>query len=261
MQRQRLDTLVGHAKAHSPFYRRLYQGLDGRGSDVASLPPVTKAQLMESFDDWVTDRRLRLADLERHLDHLIGDELYLGRYRLMASSGSTGRRGVFAYSRADWRVNLANFARINEQLLDVHPRLPPRLRAGTVAATSPLHISARTSLTTSVGVNRVLRLDARQPLPELVAALQTFQPELLVGFPSVLALLAEEQRAGRLELRPTTLATSRRCARPRWSRPSAQPGAWIRSTGTGSPRGACWRATVPVTRGCTCSRTSSWSKT
>ncbi len=207
LQQQRLDTLVRHAVARSPFYRRLYQGLDTRSPDIVSLPTVTKAQLMANFDDWVTDRRLRLADLERHLDQLTGDQLYLGRYRAMASSGSTGHRGVFVYSRADWRVNLANFARINEELLDVHPRLPPRLRAASVAATSPLHISARTGLTTSVGVNRVLRLDARRPLPELAAALGTFQPESLLGFPSVLALLADEQREGRLELRPTKVVT------------------------------------------------------
>lgn len=206
LQQERLGQLVRHAVAHSPLYRELYRGVDTSTVDLAALPPVTKAQLMERFDDWVTDRRLKLADLEAHIQHLSGDPLHLGAFRVVASSGSTGRRGVFVFSPADWRINLANFLRVNEQLLDLHPRLP-RLRVGAVGATSPLHISARTSVAAGVGVNRVLRLDARQPVAEVSAALEAFQPEVLFGYPSSLALLADEQRAGRLRLAPTKVVT------------------------------------------------------
>lgn len=125
----------------------------------------------------------------------------------MATSGSTGRRGIFVYDRAEWRRNLANFARLNERYVGVHPRLHPRLRVGVVGATSPVHISARTSLSAGVGINRVLRLDVRRPLVELAAALEAFQPELLVGYPSVLALLAYEQGAERLHIWPAKVAT------------------------------------------------------
>ncbi|HEX2024392.1 MAG TPA: hypothetical protein VHF00_06775 [Acidimicrobiales bacterium] len=206
LQRQRLDELVRYAVAVSPFYREWYRGIGTGPVDLAALPPVTKAQLMARFDEWVTDPRLTLADLERHVQALSGDELHLGRYRVVASSGSTGRRGVFLYSRDEWVVNLANFLRLNEQFMGVHPRVP-RLRVGAVAATSPAHVSARTSLTAAVGVNRVLRLDAGQPLGELVEALQRFGPEYLGDYPSVLALMADEQRAGRLHLRPRWVLT------------------------------------------------------
>jgi phenylacetate-coenzyme A ligase PaaK-like adenylate-forming protein len=205
-QQRLFGELFGYVVAHSPFYRELYAGIDGIPADPTALPPVTKARLMERFDDWVTDPKLRLADLEGHLRGLAGDQLYLGQYRVMASSGTTGRRGVFVFSRADWLVNLANFARITEQLLEVHPRLP-RVRAASVAATDPLHISARTSVAAGVGVNRVLRLDARQPLAELVDQLNAFQPEVLFGYPSILALLADEQQSGRLPVRPAKVTT------------------------------------------------------
>lgn len=205
-QQRLFGELYDHVVAHSPFYRELYAGIDGMPADTSGLPSVTKAQLMERFDDWVTDPKLKLADLEAHLEGLAGDELYLGQYRVMASSGTTGRRGVFVFSRADWLVNLANFARITEQLLEVHPRLP-RVRAASVAATDPLHISARTSVAAGVGVNRVLRLDARQPLAELVDELNAFQPQVLFGYPSILALLAEEQQTGRLRVQPAKVTT------------------------------------------------------
>ncbi len=205
-QHERFIAMVRHAVAGSPFYRELYHGIDPATVRPADLPPVTKAQLMARFDDWVTDRRLRLTHLEAHLEAIDGDQLHERRFRVMASSGSTGRRGVFVFSRADWLVNMANFLRTNEQFLDVHSRVP-RLRAASVAATEPLHISARTSIAAGVGVNRVLRLDARQPLAELVAALDAFQPEVLFGYPSVLAMVAYEQHRGRLRLRPRKVIT------------------------------------------------------
>jgi len=42
----------------------------------------------------------------------------------------------------------------------------------------------------------------QQPLPELAAALDAFDPGILTGYPSALELLADEQAAGRLHLRP-----------------------------------------------------------
>ena len=207
LQQRRLAELVRHAVERSPFYRDHYRNIDLARVDLAALPPVTKSRLMARFDDWVTDDRLKLAELERHLESLAGDESYLGQYRVIATSGSTGRRAVFVYSRADWRTSLANFARLNERYVDVHPRLPRRLRVANVGATSPLHISARTSLAAAVGINRVLRLDARRPTDELAAALDGFRPEFLVGYPSVLGLLAHEQHEGRLHICPLKVAT------------------------------------------------------
>ena len=71
---------------------------------------------MENFDEVVTDPRLRLADLEAHLERLSGDELFLGRYRAMSTGGSTGRKGVFVADREEWRHYLAGLLRINEYM-------------------------------------------------------------------------------------------------------------------------------------------------
>jgi len=49
-------------------------------------------------------------------------------------------------------------------------------------------------------------LSALTPLPEMVAALNDFQPAVLFGYPSVVALLAAEQLAGRLRIEPRIMA-------------------------------------------------------
>ena len=112
-QRARLTELVRHARSHSPFYRELYRDVDD-DDEIAleRLPVVTKAAMMERFDEVVTDPRLRLRDLEAHLERLGRDELYLGRYRVLSTGGSTGRMGVFVADRDEWRGYLAGVLRI-----------------------------------------------------------------------------------------------------------------------------------------------------
>jgi phenylacetate-CoA ligase len=56
-------------------------------------------------------------------------------------------------------------------------------------------------------VHRVLALPATLPLPELVEALNRFQPTYLNVYPSVAMWLADEQHAGHLRLSPQMLVT------------------------------------------------------
>jgi phenylacetate-coenzyme A ligase PaaK-like adenylate-forming protein len=208
LQRRRLAELVRHATASSPFYRERYAGLDpGDPVELSRLPVVDKATVMERFDDLVCDRRLSLAAVEAHLDGLARDELLLGRYRAMATGGSTGRKGVFVADRAEWRQYLAGFFRWNHYA-DLRPRLPRRLRIASIAAARPLHMTYRMAASIDVGLYRVLRLEAAMPPAAMVEALNRHQPEFLYAYGSVLGLLAAEQLDGRLRIHPTTIASS-----------------------------------------------------
>jgi phenylacetate-coenzyme A ligase PaaK-like adenylate-forming protein len=52
---------------------------------------------------------------------------------------------------------------------------------------------------------RLHMLSVSTPLPDLVAELNEFQPAIVGGYPSVFALLAQEQQAGRLHIQPVLL--------------------------------------------------------
>ncbi|HEY7606481.1 MAG TPA: hypothetical protein VID07_06895, partial [Actinomycetes bacterium] len=210
-QRRRLDEVVRHATASSPFYRERYAAGDpgdpGDPVDLGRLPTVDKATVMERFDDLVTDRRLTLAAVEAHLDGLDRDELLLGRYRAMATGGSTGRKGVFVADRDEWRQYLAGFFRWNHYV-GLRPRLPRRLRVASVAAARPLHMTYRMAASIDVGLYRVLRLEAATPPAAMVEALNRHQPEFLYAYGSVLGLLAGEQLDGRLRISPAIITSS-----------------------------------------------------
>jgi phenylacetate-coenzyme A ligase PaaK-like adenylate-forming protein len=206
---ERLLALLDHARTHSPFYRDRLAGVRlGPDLELASLPPLDKATMLENFDELVTDRRLHLAELERHLTEAQGDPLHLGEYRIMATGGTTGRRGLFAYSRSDWREVIGGMLRWTTGFLGLAPRLPRRRRIAAVAADTPLHMTARMGASVDLGMHCVLRLDARSPLDELARNLEAFRPEALIAYPSSAAMLAEEQLAGRLRIAPQIVCTT-----------------------------------------------------
>lgn len=209
-QRRRLEEMVRHAAASSPFYREHYAGI-GLGPDgpveLGQLPTVDKATVMDRFDDLVTDRRLTLAAVEAHLDGLAGDQLLDGRYRAMATGGSTGRKGVFVADRPEWRQYLAGFFRWNHYI-GLKPRLPRRRPIASIGAARPLHMTYRMAASIDVGMYRVLRLEAATPPAAMVEALNRHQPEFLYAYGSVLGLLAAEQLEGRLRISPVSIASS-----------------------------------------------------
>lgn len=212
-QRERLSALVAHASRHSPFYRDLYGGAVNEPVDLASLPTVDKAAMMTQFDRFVTDSRLRYEPLLAHVASLAGDDLYAGEFRVMASSGSSGAKGLYVYDRAAWRAGFLPGSLRMSSLGGLRPRLP-RQRLVTVAAGDGKHMTFRGGVAMDVGFFHTRRLAANQPLAQLAAELAAARPDVLLGYPSVLALLADEQRAGRLAIEPHTVVTSSEVCTP-----------------------------------------------
>jgi phenylacetate-CoA ligase len=206
-QRERLAALVRHAVEHAPYWRERLGGIDGRGPvDLADLPVLGKQELLDRFDDLVTDRRLRREAVLAHVESVARDELYLDAYRVMTTSGSSGRKGVFVYDRDGWRAILGQFLR-QSAMMGITPKLPRR-RIATVLGASPAHMSRRMAESVRLGAHRVLSLAVTDPLDEIVGRLNRFRPEFLACYPSVAMRLADEQLAGRLRLSPSTMATS-----------------------------------------------------
>jgi phenylacetate-CoA ligase len=207
LQRERLNRLLRHAVASSPFYRDLYgETVPNDGVRLEDLPVVTKAMVMENFARVVTDPRLRLAQLRRHVEGLTTDALYLGRYRVFATSGHTGVPGIFVFDRREWTTALASALR-SMSLTGNRPRLPRRVRMAAVAAPSPIHVTHRISESLDVGVYRKLDASVTTQIAEIARALDAFQPDVLVTYPSIAAELAREQLEGRLRIRPRTVTT------------------------------------------------------
>jgi putative adenylate-forming enzyme len=204
-RRDALQRLRAHAYAHSPFYRRLHRGLDDR--PLEELPVVTKAMLMEHFDELVTDRAVRLSAVRAHAAGRHAEQLYRGRYRVTLTSGSSGRPGYFLFDENEWLHILSSFAR-GQEWAGIATNPVEQVRMAAVASASPWHLSSQIATTVRSWWRPTLRLAASDPLPEIVARLNVWQPEILIAYASMVPLLAGEQLAGRLQIRPRAVYTS-----------------------------------------------------
>ncbi len=217
-QAQAFRKIVRHAATASPFYRDLYRSIDlDGGFEPTHLPVINKRRLMDNFDSVVTDHRLRRLDLDRHLANAVRDEMLFGTYRIVATAGTTGLRGVFVYDRAAWRVILANTIRW-QRFAGIVPRLHRRVRIASIGADNPMHLTSRIPMSGNVGLFHLLHLQATDPIDRLIRALTDFQPDVVLPYPSVAALLAREQLAGRFAIAPRVIATHSEMLTPEMAR-------------------------------------------
>jgi phenylacetate-CoA ligase len=208
----RFDALVRFARAHSPFYRESLGSLRKGTLQLAELPVVTKRALMAAFDGWSTDPAVTRADVARFLGKRthIG-ERFLGRYVVWTSSGSTGEPGIFVQDDAALAAYDAlvtaqfaspGFARCNWQAV-----VAQNGRAALIAADTD-HFASIASWRRHASGKPWLDMKSfavTQPVPDIVRALNAYQPAFVSSYPTVLSLLAEEQAAGRLAIRPAAL--------------------------------------------------------
>ncbi|HZA65820.1 MAG TPA: AMP-binding protein [Geminicoccaceae bacterium] len=202
-QRRRLRETVQHAVANSPYYRGVIGDPGSDEIDLQQLPVLTKTTLMAEFDRIVTDRRLRLADAERHLAGERAGEPLLGEYRVVASGGTTGERAVVVYDQPAWEIAVASLLRLmNVQGISAETRVLG------IGAPTPLHMTNRLFAELRVGRADAPRLAVTTPLRDVVGALNAYQPEALITYPSFVRRLAEEQQAGRLRIAPRQFCTA-----------------------------------------------------
>ena len=204
-QADAVRNLREYAYANSPFYRRFHQGLVD--APLHELPVLTKAMLMDHFDELVTDRAIRLEEVKTHIAGLSGDERYLGRYWVNATSGSSGHPGIFLFNRAEWITVLSSFARAREWA-GIKLDLMHRVKTATIASSTPFHMSTRVNETAHSWWIPELHIAASEPLEVMVARLGAWQPEVLIAYASMACILADEQLAGRLQIRPRAVFTS-----------------------------------------------------
>jgi phenylacetate-CoA ligase len=195
-QRERLRALLEHAVERSPYYR---EALDP-DAPFESLPTLSKATLMEQWDRVVCDPELTLAGAEAHLNGPDAAGLHLGRFRLGTTSGATGLRGLFAYGVEDFALWAGVCLRATARL-----GVRPGMSIVSVAAHDPVHISKHIYAALRTGEPGP-ELHALMPMPELVAALNAAPPDALMGYASVIGLLADEQLCGRLQIAPFAVA-------------------------------------------------------
>jgi phenylacetate-coenzyme A ligase PaaK-like adenylate-forming protein len=204
-----MRALLATAKERSPWHRERLRDIDAATfseDNLPSLPTMSKDDLMENFEAIVTDQRLTREVVDTYVKDL-PENLYLfDRYIVVASGGSSGRRGVFVY---DWEEFVTLCCQVGRWMAT----LPTALPSANLWAPRGAHLSwiAAQVFPRPGGETRIA---PTLPLGEIVARLNALQPKTLSGYASTLALLAGEARSGRLTISPIRVATCGERLRP-----------------------------------------------
>lgn len=213
-RRVRLADLVAFARANSPYYKELYKDLPEKIEDAEQLPVTNKRNLMARYDDWATDRDVTYEKVKAFLGDpsLIGKR-FLGKYRVATTSGVTGTRVFFVIDEktdsvirsVTQQMMLSWFGWFGAISLLLQTDVLKKGRTASIIATGG-HTAAFSRVTMEADANsREKRkvFSVHTPLPELVSELNRYRPTFLQGYASTIALLAQEQEAGRLHIGPS----------------------------------------------------------
>ena len=194
------------AMERSPFYRSKFAGIDIETCDVSDLPITTKPELMSHFDDVVTDRAVRLAEVQAFMEDTANlGKPYLGKYACCHTSGSQGQPLIMVQDRRQLDVIFAlQLTRGNVKrpgVIEAIRRLATPARLAVVALPHGFYSS-------SVVWNHMpdapkTFLDMRRfNLSDegLIDELNAFRPNYITSYVSTLEMLALQK--DRLKLHP-----------------------------------------------------------
>lgn len=194
VQNKRLKKIVKYAKNNSIYFKKLYENI-GEDFSLEQLPPTNKIEMMNNFDTWVTDNNITLKRIEdfisdiKNVGHMI-DKKYL----IFKTSGSTGYPAIVLYDKQNIDVAssvaaLRTFARRE----DFKAFLKNGKKTAGVFANYGFYLAC--------GMSRYLQLkmpkkknkitvDVNASEQQIIKELNEFQPSMLSGYPSNLALLS-----------------------------------------------------------------------
>jgi putative adenylate-forming enzyme len=194
-QEHHAQHIVQYALQHAPFYREHWSGHDVR--KWHELPTVNKYLMMEHFATFNTRGIAREAAMNIALQAERSRNFapVLDGITVGLSSGTSGHRGLFLanpWEQAAWAGTI-----LARTLHSVQPR---RLRVA-------FFLRSNSNLYEQIdGMLIQFRyFDLMLSLPDAVSALNTFQPAIVVGPPSLLGFLADERVQGKLRIQPERL--------------------------------------------------------
>ena len=206
LQNGKLRKLLRFAWEHSSYYRAVFEraGITEEQLDTLPLscfPTIDKQALLEHFDELVTVPDLKQENLREFDAREAADRKpYQGKYHVVHSSGSTGKPGYFVYDEDAWSQMLLGIIRAalwGMSMPQILGLLMKRPRIVYIAATDGRYGGA---MAVGDGIDGVgakqMYLDIKTPVAEWIRQIREFQPNIVIGYPSAIKILAQLMEKG-----------------------------------------------------------------
>lgn len=197
----RFRELVAFVHKTSPWYRKVIEEnrIDPERCRPEDFPVMTSAIFKENFDDIVTDRSITRSKLDKFINEAPSTkDLYLGRYHVVLSSGSSGVPGVYVHT-TDEVINGMSYGAL-------HRQIKLRTRTSFIGPVDAHDMGAAVMGLMDNWPQRLLfntrNFDISMPWAQIIAGLNEHQPKVISGYKHYLMALADEARAGSLKIQP-----------------------------------------------------------
>lgn len=210
LQEKKLRKILCFAYEQSKYYHQTFEAAgitkeNIRTTPLARFPTLSKAELLTNFDELITvsdltQEEMRQFDAEKAVDR----KPFKGKYHVVHSSGSTGKPGYFLYDETAWNSMLLGIIRgalwnlSMPQILKLLARGP---RIAYLAATDGRYGGA---MAVGDGIDGVhasqMYLDIKAPLSEWISQIRKFKPNMVIGYPSAIKILAELTERGDVDI-------------------------------------------------------------
>jgi len=203
--------LLKHAWNYSQFYRKLYANagiteVDLDEIPLNDIPVVTKSDVMSHFDEVVTDDRLKLDEIKAFFEKDKNPHnFYLGEYILVASSAGSKISSYVPYKLPEWRYFTTEAA--SSLLSDPISNDKP-VRSAFYFTSQGHWVSTTNSSLASRSYHDVLRLSVHDPVEQVWARLNAFNPQRLSTYASSITWMLDWTREGKLSIAPKTVLVS-----------------------------------------------------
>lgn len=221
LQTKKLKRLLHYAYEHSVYYRNSFEraGITAEMIDstpLSAFPVIDKPVLMSQFEEIITvpdltQEKIRNFDEKETTDK----KLFKNKYHIVHSSGSTGTPKYFVYDKSAWNSMLLGIIRgalWNMSMPQILKFLAKGPRILYIAAIDGRYGGA---MAVGDGIDGVgakqIYLDINMPLDEWISTIKEFKPNMIIGYPSAVKILAELVEKGDLDLKVLRIVT---CGEP-----------------------------------------------
>ncbi len=209
IQDKKLRKLLFYVWEHSDYYSSAFTAAGITEEQLSTLPlsafpTINKKILMEHFDELVTVPDVKQDELRRFDAEQSVNQKTFRNCHVVHSSGSTGKPGYFIYDEAAWNKMLLGIIRgalWGMSMPQILKLLIGKPRIVYIAATDGRYGGA---MAVGDGIRGVgaeqMYLDINTPLPQWVDSIQSFKPNIIIGYPSAIKILGELAESGKVKV-------------------------------------------------------------
>jgi len=215
LQEHRFRQILTHAYQYSPFCHLKYQHIDLDTVALIDLPVMHKAELMGQFNEWICDPDIALDTLKVFISNPANvGSLYLGKYVVWESSGSSGASAIFIQDEEAMDVYDALESVRQSKSEFLQHALDPLLLTERVALVAAIngHFASNISFELAKSMRGYFAspftsISILDPIKKVVEELNAFSPTIIATYPTAAVVLADAILEGSLTVSPKEIWT------------------------------------------------------